>query len=297
VKFDKPPLSLDQQADLLIARGLIAEKNVLIQRLSMVNYYRLSTYLYPFRNTDNSYRENTTLDLVWDRYTFDRKLRLLLLDAIERVEVGIRTRIAYRIARELGPFAYDSPIYLPGISLDTYVNWFEELRDEINRSREPFIGHFKNKYGDEHCLPPIWMAVEVMSFGKTLTLFRGIQQKMKKEIAYCYKMNDEVFLSWLVAINSVRNICAHHSRLIDRQLYNKPKITRVHKHPEWHYPLEIPRDKIFGIMTILQFLLSVDDTSNQWREKVFELIRLNPDIPLTVMGFPEKWRDSPFWTE
>jgi len=86
----KEPLSFEEQADQLLKRGLIADRDVLIKRLSSVNYYRLSGYLYPFRQFESDhYLEGTRLDVVWGRYCFDRRLRVLFLDAIEWVEVAI----------------------------------------------------------------------------------------------------------------------------------------------------------------------------------------------------------------
>ncbi|MFM8830728.1 MAG: hypothetical protein ACKOHM_06955 [Spartobacteria bacterium] len=46
--YSKEALSLEEQADRLIGRGLIADRDELIGRLKVVNYYRLSGYLYPF---------------------------------------------------------------------------------------------------------------------------------------------------------------------------------------------------------------------------------------------------------
>lgn len=78
---------------------------------------------------------------------------------------------------------------------------------------EEFIDHFKTKYGDEHDHLPIWMLIEVMSFGKTLTFFRGVDRSVQQEVAANFRVPNDVFVSWLFAFNTVRNICAHHGRL------------------------------------------------------------------------------------
>jgi abortive infection bacteriophage resistance protein len=90
MNYDKPPLSFAAQADLLLKRGLIADRTLLIDRLKNVNYYRLSGYLYPYRLANDNYKPGTTFDKVWRHYTFDRQLRLIVIDAIERFEVSIR---------------------------------------------------------------------------------------------------------------------------------------------------------------------------------------------------------------
>ena len=87
--YAKPALTFEAQADLLAAN-----RDELIARLKAVNYYRLSGYLYPFRDLPNdTFRPGADLDTVWRRYNFDRRLRLILLDAIERIEVAVRTRL------------------------------------------------------------------------------------------------------------------------------------------------------------------------------------------------------------
>ncbi len=89
----------------MLSRNLVADKGLLMQRLHSVNYYRLTGYLYAFRETrtlpdgsqvkGENYRAGTTLDLVWRFYLFDRRLRFLLMDAIERIEIALRSRIAH----------------------------------------------------------------------------------------------------------------------------------------------------------------------------------------------------------
>jgi abortive infection bacteriophage resistance protein len=109
MKYIKPALALEQQADQLIRRGLVGDRGILIDRLSAVNYYRLSGYLFPYRQPDDTFRPGTTLDEVWNRYTFDRRLRLLIMDPIERIEVHVRTALVYRMAHATGPFGYTEP--------------------------------------------------------------------------------------------------------------------------------------------------------------------------------------------
>lgn len=118
MKFTKPFLTHDQQADQLIARGLQGDRASLVAHLRAVNYYRLSGYWYPFRKPDparagaklDTFYPDATVAKVWDRYVFDRRLRLLVMDALERVEIDARTHLAYFHAQRHGPFGYaDDP--------------------------------------------------------------------------------------------------------------------------------------------------------------------------------------------
>ena len=151
MEYLKQPLSFEEQAELLIGRGLVADKDELIQRLCSVSYYRLSGYLHPFRLPDSdTYREGTRLQVIWDRYCFDRRLRGLLLDAIERVEVAIRTQLTYHFAHAYGAFGHCNEGNLPKLSVGDYIEWRESLLTETNRSKEAFKKHFFDKYGPAH---------------------------------------------------------------------------------------------------------------------------------------------------
>src|SRR5271157_2501643 len=150
MEYTKPPLTFQEQAEKLLSRGLIADKEELVKRLKCVNYYRLSGYLYPYRNPDDTYKPGTTLMLVWKHYTFDRQLRVLVMDAIERVEVAVRTQLVYHLAHRSGAFGYIDNNNLPFLDISRFSQWINDLDNESQRSRETFISHFQNKYGDCH---------------------------------------------------------------------------------------------------------------------------------------------------
>jgi abortive infection bacteriophage resistance protein len=296
VKYSKPPLTFEQQADLLLKRGLAADKGILIDRLKAVSYYRLSGYLYPFRNPDNtSFRPGTTLEKVWQRYTFDRQLRLLVIDAIERVEVSVRTRLIYDFTRKHGPFAHTNPATLPKLSPQKHRDFLTKLETAIKLSRESVVEHFNRKYGDNHSHLPLWMAAEIMSLGMLLTFFRGIEQPIKRSIAGEYGVSDRVLESWLCALNIVRNICAHHGRLWNRELGYKPMIPRKRKHPQWHHPVSFDNRRVFAILTILKYMMNIIAPQSRWAERFRQLLAEYPEIPLLPMGFPKSWQDCPIW--
>lgn len=296
MKYLKPPLSFEAQAELLLSRGLQSDKDVLISRLHAVNYYRLSAYLYPFRQPSGDvFKENTTLDLVWCHYTFDRQLRILVMDAIERVEVAVRTQLVYHFAQAHGAFGYQDKNFFPKLPPDRYQRWLGEMKDEIGRSRETFINHFQGKYGDCHDMPPLWMLCEVMSFGRMLTLFNGVDDHLRRLIAREYGTEDRILQSWLGALNVIRNICAHHGRLWNRELGFKPMIPKRQKHPQWHDPFEVPNNRIFGILTILKYLLARVAPTSQWDCRFRDLLGRYPEIPIKAMGFQENWETHAIW--
>jgi abortive infection bacteriophage resistance protein len=296
VKYDKGALTFEEQAARLLDRGLVAERSLLIARLQSVSYYRLSGYWYPFRRPDDdTLLPGTTLEKVWEVYTFDRLLRLLVLDAIERVEVSVRTDLVYHLAHLQGPFGYTNHDNLPNLSAVRHADLTEQMGVEYRRSGEQFTRHFREKYGSDHELPPYWMIAELMTFGMIFTLFRGAPTSVKQEISLRYGVADRVLESWLQALNSVRNICAHHGRLWNRELGNRPMIPR--KDRRWHEPVTVSANRVFGVLTILKYLLSYIAPHTRWPGRLYALLADHAEIPLGPMGFPANWRQCPVWQE
>lgn len=295
MEYTKPPLSFKAQADLLLRRGLIADRFALLKRLESVSYYRLSGYFFPFRNPDDSFKSGTNLETVWKRYTFDRQLRILVLDAIERVEIAVRTNLVCLHTHQYGPFGYISPPSLPCLTPVRHSEFLHKLENEQNRNKEIFVKHFFQKYGDHHNCLPFWMASEIFSFGMTLTLLNGVEKPLRRKMGTLYGVADDVFLSWMRALNGVRNICAHHARLWNRELGYQPLIPRKKKNPEWHIPFEVKGNRIFGILTVLKYMLNRIAPQSNWKNRLIDLFSRYPEVPKLSMGFAENWQECGIW--
>lgn len=294
--YTKPSLTPEQQAELLLNRGLLADKTLLVQRLSSVSYYRLSGYWFPYRQPDDTFMPGTTFQAVWNRYVFDRKLRLLVMDAIERIEVAVRTQLSLSHSQLHGAFGYcQNKNSLPKFTPSQWSDFLRRLIEEKSRSKETFVLHFDKKYGDCHGHLPIWMVAEIMTMGSTLSFFRNCPHKVKAEVSRFFKIPEVVFESWLLSLNAVRNICAHHGRLWNRELGVKPKIPYQRDYPEWHVPVVIPHYRVFAALTLCQHCLKHIAPQSRWKKRLQELLTAHPDIPQRDMGFPEHWESSPIW--
>lgn len=303
MKYSKPPLNFTQQAELLLSRGLIVEnKHELIDYLSRVNYYRLSGYWYVYKQIDPVTHEErflpgTTFNQIRLKYEFDRKLRLLMLGAIERIEVGIyRTRMVEAFTLRFGTFGYCdyanyNPRYLPEKKFNELM---KEIQEDQDRSKEEFIYRYHKKYDEESHLP-MWMVTELMSYGSLLTIYRNMPTDIKNTISRGFNLHATVLDSWLLSLNTIRNACAHHARMWNRPLSTKPKIPYQENDARWYRPVAIPEDKLFTILTIAQYLLAYLAPEDQWKTRVQGLLADFPSVPLKPMGFPKNWDDSPLW--
>ena len=308
MKFEKPALTIDQQVQRLLERGMEGDAALMAERLAVVSYYRLSGYAVPFRKTvdengvvklsdDGAFLPGTTFETVWRRYVFDRQLRLLVMDALERFEVALRTQLAHHHSLQHGPFGYamtraSRPKFKPA----AFAEFFAGLLEELGRSKEPFMKHFFEKYGDEHDVPPFWEAAEVMTFGSVVTFYKATTHHVKQAVASVFGVPDTVMESWLLALNSVRNICAHHSRLWNRELGTTPMFPRAADYPEWHAPVKVSGNRVFGVLTICKHCLNRIAPQSQWPKRLQSLFASYPEVPIYSMGFPENWQDCPIWS-
>jgi len=302
--YKKPALTFSEQLDHLKHRGLVIDsEEEALRQLSSISYYRLSGYWYPFRERDaqrqidNRFIEGTRLDQAIELYEFDRKLRSLILDAIERVEVAIRTQITYHIGHKYGAFGHtDASNFHHKFN---HAKWLAKLEEETRRSSDEFIRHYKDKYnGFPHI--PVWMLTEVMSFGALSFFYTGLRNdhkkgiEDKKAVAEHFDLHHKRLGDWLHTLTYVRNVCAHHSRLWNRELAIRPDKVKL---PEWSRPITPRNDRIFYVLLMLRHLLGRIGNDQGWSDEVTELIKPIADIPSyrLAMGIPEEWQLHPIW--
>jgi len=301
LRYEKPAKTLEEQADLLLSRGLVADKDKLVATLAQVNYYRLSTYLYTYRDGSDAFVPGTHLDRVLRLYEFDHALRMLLLDAIEGVEILVRTQLAYHFALRYGPFDWARPELFPNFSTlhDDFGRWQTKLQEQTRRSRdqksnEDTVTHFFRKYGDSHDRLPIWMLVEIMDFGSTLSFFRGVETSIRKDVSRSLNQPEELVLSWLLSLNTVRNRCAHHARLWNWQLGFPVKLPNQRKYPEWVLP-GLSNRYVGATLYICSWISDRLITKDHWREKARAALLSYGDLDLSRIGMPRGWERDRIW--
>ncbi len=326
MEYLKPHLSIPEQVELLIRRGLLADASLLAKRLSNVGYYRFSAYLHPFRIRDcsgeigNEFIPGTTLDKVWEHYLFDRKLRFLMLDAIERIEVALRSQIAYHHTAGQSPFAYAQAAYFPHwkgyIQSMERVHIQRDKQGKVKQSGVDFIDHFFNKYGDTHDYLPLWMAVGVMDFGTVVYFYTHSRKEMQNLISSQWGTDAKTLSTWLTSLRVLRNDCAHHARVWNKTFLSAPRMNNTPALP-WDYVYSEkagkwvkPTASLSDAVSMLHFqsslaplificrrLLKQVAPSSHWHTRMqdFLLDSRNRGVPLLKMGLPEHWECHPLW--
>ncbi|TAL67088.1 MAG: Abi family protein [Bacteroidetes bacterium] len=294
--FNKNPLSFTEQIELLKSRGLIIDNNDEAERyLKNISYYKLSGYWHTFLKPPHElhqFKSNTKFSQIIKTFIFDRKLRLLIFDQLERIENSFKTQLIYNYSIEFGSHWYLNETLYKNIN---YKNRFIEiLYDTTKSSKEIFINHYKTKYTEPE-LPPSWMSLEIISLGQVSLLYKNLKiSKAKKEIAHYFGVDAIVLESWFESLSFVRNICAHHSRLWNRQLPIKPMIPR-NPYNEWLTNIPDRADRIYIILTIIFYLSKIINPNTTFNEKLTNLLIEYPEIPLHYMGFPMDWKKDKFW--
>lgn len=291
--FTKPPTSYQEQVQLLQQRGmLIADPKEAEFYLQHINYYRLGAYWLPFEisHAAHQFREGTSFEQVLALYIFDRELRLHLLDAIERIEVSVRAQWAYQLAHLHGAHAHLNVEFAR--SVNHWRSNFEKLSSEFKRSDEVFVAHLRNTYQEE--LPPVWAVSEIMTFGQLSRWYANLKPRAaRRAIANSYQLDNEVLQSWLHHLAYIRNICAHHSRLWNREFTIIPMLPR-NKPKYLRHQFQSGSRKIYNTLVMLLHLMDMIAPKHSWRAKLISLLNQSA-IDLKTMGFPSNWEDREIW--
>ena len=305
---NKKSRSIQEQIDLLKNRGMIIEDEEFARlHLSHVSYYRLKGYWWDMQKDKNRhiFMEESRFEDVISRYFFDKELRLILFDAIETIEIALRTKMIYHLSQSFGGLFYTDKKLFVNESL--HQQHIEDLMSEFMRSGEVFIKEYKRKYGvweDGKCTtltqqPDSWVVFEVATFGTLSKIYKNLCHQLpeKARIANDFGLNIHTELSsWLEAISYLRNIVAHHSRVWSRNMVKRPMDINNPKGIWLRNPLsEFAKKKPYLIITSMLYLCNAINAGDTYKKKIISLIEERPDIPIYKIGFPNHWNKEPIW--
>lgn len=304
VPYTKPTLTYAGQIQQLKDRGLtIEDESKAVHLLEVISYFRLSGYWYPLLadKVNHRFKTDATFDTAFSIYKFDRELRLLVLRELEKIEVAVRAKMIYVLSQSRGAFWYlDSSNFSRPVK---HAETLSKIGVEFSRSDEEFIQSFMKKYSNP--MPPSWMMLEISSFGVLSSLYSYlIPGKDKREIANFFGLTDSVFSSWLHSIVYLRNVCAHHSRLWNREMRIQPAIPRNPRKPFITQTIYICptsgmalplNNKTYFILSMVIYLMNSINSKHCIQQKLKDLLVKYPTIDSRAMGFPANWQSEPLW--
>lgn len=295
MKYSKPALRFEQQVQLLAARGLqIDDQQRAEHYLAHINYYRLAGYCLPFEadHATHQFRPGVRFDDVIGLYVFDRELRLLVLDAIERIEVSVRTQWAYHFAHAVSPHGYLDAQHAH--STRQHARQLAILATSVESLNEAFVAHHRNKYDDPD-MPPVWVACEMLSLGQLSQWFTLLKpMALRKQMSRCYQLDQQVLQSALHHLTYVRNICAHHARLWNREFVVTTSLPRKGVPMLTSAIPDRNSRHLYNTLCLIVHLMDCINPGHSWRERLVTLLEQHkPD--LHAMGFPTDWAARDLW--
>lgn len=312
--YEKPPLSLDELVDRLSERGLvIPEPERAARYLRHIGYYRLSPYTIPFQQgqPDHVFREGTGFDDVLDLYVFDRALRLLVMDALERVEVAVRAALTDHMSTTYAdPHWYMDAAHFgdrskhSGLLRIVRDTCDERLRGTPDAGEDSLVHrsaleHYLTTYASPE-LPPSWLMVETLTIGQLASAYRNLRLRADRTaIAKSIGLTATILESWLQTYVRVRNVCAHHGRLWNVGLGVYPAIpnsTTVSWLAGADALPDRSRKRLYPVLISLQSVLDSASPRSSWARRLHELISTRPPMNLAGMGIPEDWANNDFWS-
>ena len=298
--YEKVATTIDEQIQKLKDRGLnINDNQFAAHYLKNISYYRLAGYWWPMQSDkiNHIFKPNSKFEDVIALYYFDKELRLLIFDVIENIEIALRTKLVYHLSHEFDPWWFQKT----EIFTDTreLIKTLAAIEEEIDRSKDTFIKEHLKKHKDDLRFPPAWKTLEETSFGSLSKLYGNLKPtiKSKDDIAKDFQTVNHTFLpSWLQSIAQIRNVCAHHGRLWNKNLPGTPKLLPK---PPMPWIVDVPKEQEFKMLYIhlccMKYLLNVINPGNNFTAKLTELLLKYPSIDHNALGLKQYWFNEPLW--
>ena len=253
--------------------------------LSFVGHYRLKGYW--FHLTDpvtKQFKPGVSFDVIRDRYEFDRRLRAIILEGVERLEVAVRTALCNHLSLKYDPFWYLQPSIFRPVASFGIGGMLNKIEGEVARSKEKaFIDSYLKKY-DEPYLPPSWAMAECVTMGMWSRIFQILKDPAdKKSISAKFGIPQvEVFESWLHTISVARNMAAHHDRFLNNKLRVSPA--------NFKNKLKFSDNRsVYSCLTVMHMLLHAAGFGPPFKLNVIEMQNLYGPGFTQELGFPNNW--------
>ena len=310
-----PALNVKEQISLLKEKGLIiTDENFAEYWLSHVSYFRIKNYSYAFKDyqeRDGNYLPDTKFEQIVDLYLLDRKLKLIIFEAIENIEVAVKTQISNIFSYSYGQYWYREPNFFLSMneqrknmkendepkSFNKYFDhdfFLKEIDEECKNPDEIFLANYMKNYHPPY--PPSWMLMEILTFGKISILYENLKPCVEKtSIHDNFNLTKKHFTSWLHCFTYIRNKCVHHARLVYKSVKFQPALPEKTSR---RFILEqhlVSTDTIYAVLCCLQFMLNTCNNKSAFKNNVTKLIVDFPNIDYQKLGFTPNWRDEPLW--
>ncbi len=275
----KPARSLEQQCTLLRERGLIISDEAAAHAfLHDTNYYRLAGFGRQFQRDpargDNSYETGTTFDLLVEMCTTDIELSLHLTRALGLIECAVRSRLALALALQHGSHAFylEHDVYVTtphdaAMAASTLAakvdDLIEKIRGELCRDKGRTISRYAGADRANLAAVPIWVAIELLSFGTVSRLLELLDDKTARDsVASSFGEPKGKFTSTVHSLAVLRNRCAHHGQIWHRPLtIHTPVDGNIRRRAQVSFDSQGPYAALLAVQRLLARIHGAADAS------------------------------------
>jgi abortive infection bacteriophage resistance protein len=298
--YTKKAISIEEQIVLLKERGLIISNTAKAGKyLSNISYYRLAGYWWPLQSDKEKhlFKEGSRFQTVLDLYNFDAELRLMIFGVIEKIEISLRTKLIYHMSNSHGPWWFQKGELFQNVP--ELIKSLEKLREEVERSKDTFMKEHRRTYKKDLRFPPSWKSLELTSFGGLSKLYGNLRNNLpeKDTIAKEFGAVNHTYLpSWLQSVTQIRNICAHHGRLWNKNL---PGTVKLLPKPPNPWVLDPPKphefQRVYVHLCIMRYLLNTIHPRNSMNDNLKNLLTKYPNVDENALGMKHNWRGENLW--
>lgn len=307
--------SYRQQINILRSRGMVIGKGSqgsrVIHILERENYYNvINGYKDLFLDsratptTDEVYKKGTTFDEVYALYNFDRELRNIYLKYLLKIENTFKTVIAHEFSKKYG---HDNYLKIENFDnsneqkISNAIKLIGDIQQEIARQmskHHQVVTH----YMTEHGYIPLWVLVNVLTFGKIEKFYKNMKPADKTAVSRQFNLQPDEFGKFMHMLALARNKCAHDERFFDIKFresihtrgirnFNLLGIVRA---ADGSYTYGT--NDAYAIAIMFALLLSKTDLKdfisqirNSFRKLQKQLKTISSTEIMSIMGFDSNW--------
>ena len=263
--------------------------------MGLVSYFHLANYLRPMEadKETHQYKPDSSFENAVALYRFDAALREIVFRAISNIEIALRSKMIHHFSLKYGAFWFTNMSICNDEHL--FLENLNAVNREVRRSKEDYIKEHFSKYKDS-AFPPAWKAMELLSLGTLAKLFfNASDNKVKKKIAREFGLpNHLAFESWMNSIAALRNCCAHHARIWNRNYPVTPDLPKRLRNT-WIKDTNTPFNKLYAQLCCMAYWYNAIDPQNTFTADIKELLLKYPIVNPAAMGFVKNWQDEPLW--
>jgi abortive infection bacteriophage resistance protein len=119
-------------------------------------------------------------------------------------------------------------------------------------------------------------------------IYGQLKKENQKLVASTYGINKKFILNWLHALSVIRNFCAHHSRLWNREMV----ITLSQRHGLYKLLFDNSNgNRLFNYLIIMHIINCKFNPTSKWVDRLEKII-IEHNIKISHMGFPSDWKEK-----